>query len=138
MANVGDTKGVLFEEAKFNALTYDHKATDTKEHERIKEAGGSVIYGRVGGALAVSRAFGDYGLKDFGVIVTPHVTKTELRVIHKFIVVATDGLWDVVSDKEIHETLKTKSTIEDVAKTLIKKAVAQGSRDNISVLCLKL
>lgn len=46
-------------------LTFDHKAEDLKEQERIKEAGGFVTRNRVLGILAVSRSFGDHGMKDF-------------------------------------------------------------------------
>ncbi len=34
-----------------------------------------------------------------GVICTPHLKKTELRLIHKYLVLASDGLWDVMNDK---------------------------------------
>lgn len=65
----------------------------------LRKAGGQVIYDRVAGVLAVSRAFGDHSLRQFGVIATPEVLRMELRVIHKYIVIASDGLWDVVSPK---------------------------------------
>lgn len=67
----------------------------------IRKAGGNVLYDRVAGVLAVSRAFGDHGLCSFGVIANPDVTRFELRVIHRYVVVASDGLWDVVSPKVI-------------------------------------
>ena len=54
---------------------------------------------RVGGVLAVSRAFGDHSLSDQGVICSPYINRVELRLIHKWVVVASDGLWDVVAPK---------------------------------------
>jgi len=68
----------------------------------LRKAGGAVIYDRVGGVLAVSRAFGDHGLTGFGVISVPDVMKIDLRVIHKYLVIASDGLWDVVLPKVLH------------------------------------
>lgn len=65
----------------------------------FRKAGGSVIYDRVAGVLAVSRAFGDHDLRPFGVIALPEITRLELRVIHRYVVVASDGLWDVVTPK---------------------------------------
>lgn len=53
---------------------------------------------RVGGVLAVSRAFGDHALTIDGVICTPFIQRIELRVIHKWLVVASDGLWDVIDE----------------------------------------
>lgn len=46
-------------------LTFDHRAEDAEEQQRIKEAGGFVTRNRVLGILAVSRSFGDHGMKDF-------------------------------------------------------------------------
>ena len=37
-----------------------------------------------------------------GVICDPYISKTEIRLIHKYIVIATDGLWDVVTEKVIN------------------------------------
>ncbi len=44
-------------------MSYDHRATDPAEIERVKSGGGNVIDGRVGGTLALTRAFGDHSLK---------------------------------------------------------------------------
>lgn len=76
---MGDSRAVL---AKFGAplpegeendtrsceamrLTYDHRAEDKDEQKRVTEAGGFVIRNRVLGILAVSRSFGDHGMKDY-------------------------------------------------------------------------
>lgn len=43
-------------------MSYDHRATDPTEIERVKMQGGTVVDGRVGGTLALTRAFGDHSL----------------------------------------------------------------------------
>jgi serine/threonine protein phosphatase PrpC len=53
---------------------------------------------RVGGTLAVTRAFGDHSLRKLGVIPTPHVKKYALRPSDGYLVIASDGLWDIMSD----------------------------------------
>ena len=80
-------------------MSVDHKASDPLEIDRIKAAGGIVIDERVGGSLAVARAFGDYALKSEGVTAQPYVRKHFLRPYDKHIIIATDGVWDVLSDQ---------------------------------------
>lgn len=56
---------------------------------------------RIGGILAVSRALGDLSFKRFGLSPLPDLKRIELRAVHKWLIVASDGLWDVVSPAEI-------------------------------------
>ena len=55
---------------------------------------------RVGGSLAVTRAFGDHALKKDGVIAKPYINKHVLRTCDKFLVIASDGVWDVLDDQD--------------------------------------
>jgi len=64
MANIGDSEGILISvgnnhQTTVQNLTRPHKASDPAEKERIESLGGHVFFGRVFGALAVSRSFGD-------------------------------------------------------------------------------
>lgn len=55
---------------------------------------------RVNGRLAVSRAIGDYGLKDV-VIGEPDITCLALNGNEDFLILACDGLWDYVGEDEV-------------------------------------
>lgn len=98
VANVGDTRAVLSKNGLAERMSQDHKASDSSEVERIKSGGGIVIEGRVGGSLAVTRAFGDHSLKRDGVTAKPFINKHILRPFDKCLVIATDGVWDVLED----------------------------------------
>jgi len=137
-ANVGDTRAVLGQLSGCKRVSYDHKASDPNEIARVQKDGGNVFFDRVEGSLAVSRAFGDYILKDKGVTAMPYIEKTELRVIDKFLVVATDGLWDVVGDQEAIDIIKNRDGALDMAKKLVSTALQNYSRDNTSALVLVL
>jgi serine/threonine protein phosphatase PrpC len=58
--------------------------------------GGFVIQGRVAGQLAVTRALGDHALKTEGVICSPHVDRHVITPDDRIMIIASDGLWDVV------------------------------------------
>ena len=76
----------------------DHKASDQAELDRIKAMNGVILDGRVGGTLAISRAFGDHSLKKAGVIANPTIKKHILRNSDKFLIIASDGVWDGLED----------------------------------------
>jgi serine/threonine protein phosphatase PrpC len=79
-------------------MSYDHRATDPAEIERVKSIGGYVVDGRVGGSLAITRAFGDHNLKKQGVVANPFIKKHVLRASDKFLIIASDGVWDSMED----------------------------------------
>ena len=61
---------------------------------------------RIGGVLAVTRAFGDISLKPHGLISRPDIKKIPIRLHHRYVVVASDGLWDFVQLKSIQKIIK--------------------------------
>jgi serine/threonine protein phosphatase PrpC len=61
---------------------------------------------RLGGVLAVTRAFGDVTLKNHGLISKPDVKRVPIRLHHKYVIVASDGLWDYVPLKNIQKIIK--------------------------------
>ena len=67
-ANVGDSRALLIRKGRGVELTVDHRPVGTsskgrQEMQRVVNAGGWSVGGRVCGILAVSRAFGDYEFK---------------------------------------------------------------------------
>ena len=110
-------------------LTYDHRAEDECEVKRINEAGGFIARSRVLGILAVSRSFGDHGMKDF-VIADPYLSQTRLSDYKEtpFLILACDGVWDVMTDLEgamlILEAFRNNGgPFEDAAKLLVRSVM---------------
>lgn len=102
VGNCGDTRGVLSRGGVAVDITRDKKATDLEEIARICEEGGFVVNGRVQGSLAVARALGDRNLKSDNkrfVIADPEITQFRINPRDEFIIIATDGLWDVMSSQ---------------------------------------
>ena len=95
--------------------------------------------GRLSGQLAVTRAFGDFGLKKgMGLTAKPEVKKVQIRLSHKYVVVASDGLWDFVPIKKVQQIMREMTEPDDIARTLLKAAFANESGDNISVIVARL
>eukprot|EP00195_Chlamydomonas_chlamydogama_P006956 CAMPEP_0202890740 /NCGR_PEP_ID=MMETSP1392-20130828/1052_1 /ASSEMBLY_ACC=CAM_ASM_000868 /TAXON_ID=225041 /ORGANISM="Chlamydomonas chlamydogama, Strain SAG 11-48b" /LENGTH=238 /DNA_ID=CAMNT_0049574365 /DNA_START=401 /DNA_END=1117 /DNA_ORIENTATION=- len=139
VANVGDSRAVLCRGGKAVAMSVDHKPNAKEERQRIESAGGVVVWAgtwRVGGVLAVSRAFGDRPLKRF-VIPTPDIKEEELRPDDEFLILASDGLWDVMNNQEAADLVRGITDAEKAAKRLTEEAFQRGSNDNISCIIVR-
>ncbi|KAK0417757.1 hypothetical protein QR680_013191 [Steinernema hermaphroditum] len=107
--NVGDSRAVASICGRAEALSFDHKPANEGEAQRIVAAGGWVEFNRVNGNLALSRALGDFVFKgntsksaeEQVVTAYPDVTTSEVTKDHEFIILACDGIWDVMSNQEV-------------------------------------
>lgn len=114
--NVGDSRSIASVRGRVQNLSYDHKPNNELEAKRIVAAGGWVEFNRVNGNLALSRALGDFVFKknedkkaeDQIVTAYPDVHVRELTADHEFIVLACDGIWDVLSNEEVLEFVRSR------------------------------
>ncbi|CAI0424059.1 unnamed protein product [Linum tenue] len=163
IANLGDSRAVLCSRGNKNQLipiqlTVDLKPNVPSEAERIKKNNGRVFAMEEEPeifriwmpdedcpGLAMARAFGDFCLKDYGLISTPEVSYRRLTNNDEFVVLATDGIWDVLTNEEVINIVASARKRSMAAKLLVKYAVNMwrtrhpGSRiDDCAVVCLFL
>ncbi|CAJ1067086.1 protein phosphatase 1B [Xyrichtys novacula] len=149
--NCGDSRAVLYRNSHVCFSTLDHKPCNPRERERIQNAGGSVMIQRVNGSLAVSRALGDYDYKCVeGKGPTEQLVSPEPAVFEmvrapeqdQFVVLACDGIWDVMSNEELCEFVKSRLEVSDdlerVCNEVVDTCLHKGSRDNMSVVLVCL
>lgn len=148
IANVGDTRAVLCRDGVPLRVSLDHKPELPTESQRIKNLGGTVTTtynsagqatSRVNGMLAVSRALGDIPLQPY-VSSDPEIhgplnLDTESR--DQFVVLACDGVWDVLTDEEATSIVAPIANPEIASRRLRDEAFARGSTDNISVMVIR-
>ena len=137
-ANIGDSRCVLVKKNKVVRLSYDHRVADQNEKNRIISNGGIIVNGRVYGILMLSRSFGDFLTKDYGVIVTPYVTKTELTEDDLYCVIASDGVWDVIKDNDRSILPKMGLETGELSKRIVLESLRRKSKDNLSCFVVKL
>ncbi|CAN0247594.1 unnamed protein product [Lampetra fluviatilis] len=145
--NCGDSRGVLSRGGRVHLSTEDHKPCNPREKERIQNAGGSVMIQRVNGSLAVSRALGDFDYKCVdGKGPTEQLVSPEPEVyalerdgaLDEFVVLACDGVWDVVGNEELCALVRSRLLLTDdleaVCNHVLDTCLYKGSRDNMSVV----
>jgi protein phosphatase len=158
VACLGDARAVVCDGSTTIAMSEDHKPSDVREQQRIVRCGGTVQFGRVCGCLAVSRALGDYEFKFTG---NRFTNQRELMVSNladvkqmnitdhtKFLLLACDGLWDVLCNEEATQFVMDhlrrigpdklrnsdpQKILDDCAIKLCDYAIERGSMDNVSV-----
>ncbi|KAH7511702.1 hypothetical protein FEM48_Zijuj12G0010700 [Ziziphus jujuba var. spinosa] len=143
VANAGDCRTILCRAGDPVVLSKDHVASCLEERERILSAGGQVKWQvdtwRVGAAaLQVTRSIGDDDLKP-AVTAEPEITETILSAEDEFLVMASDGLWDVISNAEVVNIIR--DTVKEpvmCSKRLATEAAERGSKDNITVIVIFL
>ncbi|CAN6218983.1 unnamed protein product [Urochloa humidicola] len=143
VANVGDSRAVL-RDAGGNArqLSVDHEPL--RERAAIESRGGFVteIHGdvpRVDAQLAMARAFGDRSIKEH-ISSDPDVCIEAVGEGAELVVLATDGLWNVMSNQEAVDEAGREGggAAREAAVRLVDEAVRRGSKDDISCIVVRL
>ncbi|MES1909112.1 MAG: hypothetical protein MHM6MM_001913 [Cercozoa sp. M6MM] len=139
VANAGDCRAILIRKNEAPiALSRDHKPTRPDERNRIRSLNGTVMDGRVNGVLAVSRAIGDH---DFGELI-PADPEIEVHDVDPDedigVLVACDGLWDVMSNVRASATCRLciaqHSSGKQICRSLVSAALQLGTADNVSAV----
>lgn len=153
LCNLGDSRGIVLDShGKVLLATNDHKPDDPAERARIENAGGFVAkrgVWRVNGRLALSRAFGDFGLKKSPtgqysptkgpVSAVPDIYEHSYRESDGcHIILACDGVWDVFENRELASIYMAQVKKDGVCNRLVQDSFDRGSRDNITLLAVHL
>ncbi|KAH9256619.1 hypothetical protein BASA81_005123 [Batrachochytrium salamandrivorans] len=158
VAWVGDSRAVLCRAGKPVEVSKDHKAEREDEKARIRANAGKVDrQGRLYGDLAVSRAFGDLQHKgrelraivsnndenvgaEGTLIALPDVVQIVLTAQDEFLILASDGVWDVMSNEQVCNYvrfhLNRHGDVRKAALELVDKALEMHSVDNVSVVII--
>jgi len=137
-ANVGDSTAFIVYDNNIKKISTDHKCTNPKEEERILLKGGKITKNRVMGQLVLSRSLGDLFCKKFGVSNIPDISVNKLDRNVKYIVVASDGIWDVVKDNELLELSGNRKNAEGLCKDLVKLSINKETKDNVSCIVISI
>jgi len=150
-ANVGDSRTLLIRKGKAVPLTRDHNPEDKQERDRLtvlNERLGEGISApvtqdakgiwRVKGQLAITRTFGDFFVKRY-CNAEPDVVEEKLSSDTEFILLASDGVWEVMANQEaVDVIMKNKSDVQKAADALVNTAYAREPGDDITVLLVRV
>ena len=151
-ANVGDSRAIMVKGTKVIPLSIDQKPDDPEESKRIVENGGEISQfeedgeksgpfrvwkkGEVYPGIAMSRSIGDLIASTLGVIPEPKFIEDKLDKDTKFIVVASDGVWEFLDNNTVRDIVMPyyeKNDPNGACKELIKKSTEWWNKEDIVV-----
>ena len=152
-ANVGDSRAIMFKgNDNIIPLSIDQKPDDPEESKRIIENGGEISQfeedgeksgpfrvwkkGEVYPGIAMSRSIGDLIASTLGVIPEPKFIEDKVDKDTKFIVIASDGVWEFLDNKTVCDIVMPyykKNDPEGACKTLIKQSTEWWNKEDIVV-----
>lgn len=144
-ANCGDSEGMIaFKNGRTKMMTQNHKVE--MEDKRLRDAGATITNWdcpRINATLNVARSIGDHHLKKY-VICDPYVKYFKINKQLDYILLASDGLWDVLDEKTVHSIitqkrnalahLKPTELVNAIGYHLIEQSLKRGSTDNITCI----
>ena len=151
-ANVGDSRAIIVKGNKVIPLSIDQKPDDPEESKRIIENGGEISQfeedgeksgpfrvwkkGEVYPGIAMSRSIGDLIASTLGVIPEPKFLEEKIDKDTKFIVVASDGVWEFLENNTVRDIVMPyyeKNDPNGACKELIKKSTEWWNKEDIVV-----
>jgi len=143
--NVGDSRCIICRNNIAIPLTKDHKPNWPEENKRISDIGGKIYYDGYDWRikdLSVSRSMGDHDSYPY-VVHNPDIYLYKKREDDKFMVLACDGLWDVMSNQDVANYIISnyylnKIKPKNIAHNLAQEALNRGSTDNITIIIIIL
>lgn len=135
VANAGDSRCILNRGGRAIDLSIDHKPQLYTEKERVLRAGGLIADGRINGGLNLSRSIGDFYYKSNSalppnkqmVISEPEIQVVQIEPTDKFIVIACDGIWEVMTSQQclefIEERISNKG-LGQIAEEILEHCIA--------------
>lgn len=152
-ANVGDCRALIGGDGHYDVLSNDHTIEKNRgEQERIRKIAHSSVdengyvsdTSRGSGSLIPTRTLGDHPVnpdKDI-ILCTPEISRTEITPSDEVLVLATDGLWDTMTNMEAMRIsirdVQAQTPLNTIAKTLVMESIRKRSSDNITALVVRL
>uniref|UniRef100_A0A8D2HZD0 Protein phosphatase 2C like domain containing 1 n=1 Tax=Urocitellus parryii TaxID=9999 RepID=A0A8D2HZD0_UROPR len=136
IANAGNVQAVLCRNGKGFCLTKEHTTRNIKERRRVLQTGAVISsnepYGLLEGQIKTTRGLGFHGnlkLKK-SIIPAPQTISIPMDDLCQFLILATNGLWEVLDKKEVTAMVITMFHMYKETYTSITQLEALPSTGN--------
>ena len=117
--NIGDSRAYIFEKGKLTQMSKDH-SVKTVEGENTN---------------SLSQHLGIFPDE---IVIEPYIVENITLSKKSYILLCTDGFYNMVKNEKIEEILKKKISVKKKLKELLKNALDNGGKDNITIALIKM
>ena len=137
-AFLGDVQCILISKTKVKKLTKIHNIKNEDERKRIENIGGVIYDEKIYGQENLTRAFGMFNLKQYGITCIPECVKITLNNLDKYIVIGTKGVFEALTDGDLHNICNNSESTDTIIKNIMQNCINRFTRENIGMIVIKL
>ena len=135
---LGDVQCIVISKTKAKKLTKVHNIKNLEEKKRIENIGGVIFDEKIYGQETLTRAFGLFNLKQYGITCIPECVKMSLSSLDKYVVIGTKGVFEALTDGDLHNICNNAESTETIIKNIVQNCLNRFTRENLGIIVIKL
>ena len=135
---LGDVQCIVISKTKAKKLTKVHNIKNSEEKQRIENIGGVIFDEKIYGQETLTRAFGLFNLKQYGITCIPECVKMSLSSLDKYVVIGTKGVFEALTDGDLHNICNNAESTETIIKNIVQNCINRFTRENLGIIVIKL
>ena len=135
---LGDVHCIVISKTKAKKLTKNHNIEDKDERKRIENIGGVIYDEKIYGQENLTRAFGMFNLKQYGISCIPETVKISLSPLDQYIIIGTKGVFESLTDGDLHSICNNSESTETILQNIVQNCINRFTRENLGIIAIKL
>ena len=135
---LGDVHCIVISKTKAKKLTKNHNIEDKEERKRIENIGGVIYDEKIYGQENLTRAFGMFNLKQYGISCIPETVKISLNPLDRYIILGTKGVFECLTDGDLHSICNNTESTETIIQNIVQNCINRFTRENLGIIAIKL
>ena len=135
---LGDVHCIVISKTRANKLTKNHNIENKDERKRIENIGGVIYDEKIYGQENLTRAFGMFNLKQYGISCIPETVKISLSPLDRYIIIGTKGIFESLTYGDLHSICNNTESTETIIKNIIQNCINRFTRENLGIIAIKL
>jgi serine/threonine protein phosphatase PrpC len=137
-AFIGDVNCIVISKTKARKLTKNHTIEDKDERKRIENIGGVIYDEKIYGQENLTRAFGMFNLKQYGITCIPETVKITLNPLDRYVIIGTKGVFESLTDGDLLNLCNNTESTDTIIKNIVQNCINRFTRENLGIIAIKL